>query len=88
VLRFSDYPCDFACDRIHSGGGKLAVACEHTLDQFGIFRCADQKQNVSRMIDEWKCEGQAPRIQFGNEICHDARSISSNAAVSGKSDAV
>src|SRR6476620_7022340 len=72
VLRFPDYPCHFACDGIHSRCGKLPIASEHTLDQLGIFRCADEKQNVPRMIDERKCERQAPRIQFGNKICNGA----------------
>jgi hypothetical protein len=67
-----DHPCHFACDGIHSRGGKLPVAREHTLDQLGTFRCADEKQNVPCMIDERKCERQAPRIQFRNEICNDA----------------
>src|SRR3954452_22949221 len=57
-LRFRDYPCHFACAGIHSRSGKLSVACKHTLDQLGIFRCTDEKQNMPGMIDERKCERQ------------------------------
>src|SRR3954467_14858509 len=57
-----NYPCHFACAGIHSRGGKFLIAREHTLDEFGIFRGAHEKQNMPGMIDERKCERQPPRI--------------------------
>src|SRR5438094_10531845 len=68
---FPNDPCDFARRRIHPCGGELPVALKHTLDQFGILRRADEKQNVPGTIDERKCERQSPGVQFGNKICHD-----------------